>query len=140
MYRIVRASILYYEAHMKASTVRYELVKPMLLLIDSSKFNEAKEKMTNEYIGLCDIVSEMRKLYLTGEGMFHHFGMLLGELQTLGFDVDGMRSFNRTDADTLKDQIDLMLQFLAYRYPFDEYDNKIGVHDPATNKFIFSQP
>lgn len=140
MYRVVRASILYFDDHMKSSHARHKLIEPMMLLTDSKKFNDAKETMSHQYLFLCDIINEIRRLYLTGDARYHHFGMLLGELQVLGFDVDSMERANRTPDDILKDRIDLLLQFLAYKYPFDSYDNKIGVHDPVTNSFIFSQP
>lgn len=119
---------------------RDEIVKPLLLLTDSRSFNEAKAKKTKEYNFLCDIIAKMRVLYLSGESIYHHFAMLLQELQVLGFAVDSMEAVNCTDEHHLKDEIDLLLQFLAFRYPFDEYDNKIGVHDPETNQFLFSQP
>lgn len=66
--------------------------------------------------------------------------MLLKELQIPGFDVEGIKPSNNTDKARLKDEIDLLLQFLAFGYPFDEYDNKTGVHDAKTGRFIFIQP
>jgi hypothetical protein len=140
MYRIVRASILYYEDYMKGSGLRYELIKPFMLLTSRERFLKAKENSTTDYFILCDIVSNMRSLYNTGKPLYHHFDMLLKELQILGFEVDSLKSANITDKNRLKDQVDLLLQFLAFRYPFDIYDNKTGVHDTETNKFIFVQP
>ncbi|MCG8499826.1 MAG: hypothetical protein MJB12_05390 [Firmicutes bacterium] len=140
MYRVVRASTLYYENFMRGTKSRYNLVKPFLLLVDTTVFEKAKAKMTEDYLNLCDIVTKMKALYVTGESQYHHFGMLLKEFQILGFDVNAMKASNATPTDRLKDQIDLLLQFLSYRYPFDEYDNKIGVHDLETDQFIFVQP
>jgi len=119
---------------------RYDLIKPFMLLTGTKKLNKAKENITLEYLNLCDIVIKMKELYLTGSDLYHHFGMLLNELQILGFKVDDMVYSGRTADDVIKEQIDLLLQFLSFRYPFDEYDNKIGVHDIKTNKFIFIQP
>lgn len=140
MYRVVRASILYYENHMRGSKGRYELIKPFMLLVDSKEFLEAKRQRTEDYLNLCDIISEMRALFFTGESKYHHFDMLLNELDILGFDIKTVRAQNVTSRAVLKEQIDLLLQFLAFRYPFDEYDNKTGVHDSSTNEFIFVQP
>lgn len=140
MYRVIRASILYFENFMKSSKARYSLIEPFMLLTDSKKFKGSKERMMSDYLNLCDIISRMRVLYSTGGTQYHHFDMLLKELQVLGFDVNNMEAANITDEDKLKEQIDLLLQFLAFRYPFDEYDNKTGVHDMKTNEFIFIQP
>ena len=140
MYRVLRASILYYENHMRGCKGRYDIIKPLILLVDSSKFKEAKEKATSEYLNLCGIILRMKELYLTGEDKYHHFGMLLNELQVLGFDVENMLQAESINENALKEQVDLILQFLAFRYPFDDYDNRIGVHDKKINEFIFYQP
>ena len=140
MYRVVRASVLYYEEYMRQSKARYNLIKPFMLLVSSQKFKEEKKALTKAYLNLCDIVSKMRSLYNTGKSQYHHFDMLLKELQVLGFNVDEMEAAHITNAEKLDEQISLLLQFLAFRYPFDEYDNKIGVHDLKTNTFIFVQP
>ncbi|MDO8609280.1 MAG: hypothetical protein Q7R95_01910, partial [bacterium] len=138
--RVFRASVLYYENHMKKSKSRYELIKPLALLVNCHDFLSAVEKTSKEYMNLCDIVYEMKRLYLSEVSKFHHFGMLLKELQVLGFDVEGMCHWNISDVDVLKSQIDLILEFLAFRYPFDEFDNKTGIHDFRTNEFVFIQP
>ncbi|MCR4437229.1 MAG: hypothetical protein NUV41_15630 [Eubacteriales bacterium] len=139
MYRVLRASILFYDEHMK-QTSRHELIRPFLLLVDTKRYQYAKEHKTADYLNLCDIISKMRSLYSTGEAKYHHFDMLLKELYILGFDISCVQPGNITHADVLKDQIDLLLQFLAFRYPFDRYDNRIGVHDIETGEFIFVQP
>ncbi len=140
MYRVVRASTLYYNEYMKDSKSRYGLITPFLLLVDSRKYDLAKRNMSPEYLNLCDIVSKMKELYMTGESKYHHFNMLLDELQILGFDLQGVKAAHVTQKELLKDQIDLLLQFLSFRYPFEEFDNRIGVHDIKTNEFIFIQP
>ena len=140
MYRVVRASILYYDNNMRNTGVRHGLIKPFLLLTDTKKFNEAKKEKTKGYQNLCDIIMQMRELYATEKAIYHHFGMLLEELDILGFSIDNIKEEGMTSAETLKDQVDLLLQFLAYRYPFDEYDNKTGTHYYKTNKWIFEQP
>lgn len=140
MYRVVRASILYYENHMRGSGCRYELIQPFLLLVSTNHFKSAKMEKTNDYLNLCDIIGKMKILYLTGESQYHHFDMLLKELDVLGFDVNDMNAAGVTHDDKLKDQIDLLLQFLAFRYPFDEYDNRTGIHDSKVSEFVFVQP
>lgn len=140
LYRVVRASILYFEDNMKESRARYDLIKPFMLLVDSSKFKEAKEKKTEDYRNICDILKKMNDLYVTGEAKYHHFNMLLSELKVLGFDINYTEVFNTTCDDRLNAQISLLQQFLAFRYPFDQYDNKTGVHDAVTGNFIFIQP
>lgn len=139
MYRVLRASILFYDEHMK-QTSRHELIRPFLLLVDTKRYKHAKRNKTKDYLNLCDIISQMRSLYSTGEAKYHHFDMLLKELAILGFDTSCAQPENATQADVLKDQIDLLLQFLAFRYPFDRYDNRIGVHNIETGEFIFVQP
>lgn len=140
MYRVVRASILYYYNNMKGAGSRYELIKPYILLINTKQFREAQLKETREYKNLCDIIAKMKHLYDTREAIYHHFGMLLQELEILGFSIKNIKEYGTTPPDVLKDQIDLLLQFLAYRYPFDEYDNKTGTHYYKTNEWIFEQP
>ena len=140
MYRVVRASILYYDNNMKNAGIRYELIRPFLLLTNTKKFREDKKKGTKEYKNLCDIIVQMRELYASGDAIYHHFGMLLQELEILGFHIKHIKEKGATPKDILKDQIDLLLQFLAYRYPFDEYDNKTGTHYYKTNEWIFEQP
>lgn len=140
MYRVVRASILYYENHMRGSKYRHDLIRPFMLLVDSNRFMNAKEMVTEEYLNLCDIVSEMKSLFLSGDSKYHHFDMLLKELQVLGFDVEGMSTQNVSDEDIKKSQIGLMHEFISFRYPFDEFDNKTGIHDYKTNEFVFVQP
>jgi len=140
MYRVVRASTLYYENYMRESKARYELIKPFMLLVDSAEFYTAKKGNTMDYLNLCDIIDKMRELHSGGKPLYHHFGMLLEELQILGFDVKSMRISGTTVESKLNDQIDLLLQFLAFRYPFDEFDNKTGVHDLNTDEYIFVQP
>lgn len=140
MYRVVRASTLYYENFMRQSKARYELIKPFMLLVDSASFRDSQKSGSMDYLNLCDIICRMRELYSSGEPLYHHFGMLLEELQVLGFDVNRMRISGTTEESKLKDQMDLLLQFLAFRYPFDEFDNKVGVHDIDTGRYIFLQP
>ena len=140
MYRVLRAGILYFDDNMKDCRGRYELVRPLKLLVHTSDFNDAREKKTEDYFNLCDIISRMRELYLTGEARYHHFEMLLNELQVLGFDISDVDFSKTTNDGKLKDQIDLILQFLAFRYPADAYDNKVGTHDVKTKQFIFIQP
>ncbi len=140
MYRIVRASIQYYDDFMKGSGARHALIAPYVLWIHVDRFLEEKERGTDAYTNLSDIVDRMKTLFRTGDPRYHHFEMLLGELQVLGFDMNGMVPARTTDPEMLREQIDLLLQFLASRYPFDPYDSRIGVHDPATGSFYFHQP
>ncbi len=140
MYRVVMASTLYYENFMRQSKTRYGLIRPFMLLVDSARFRDSQKSVSADYLNLCDIIGRMRELYQSGESIYHHFGMLLEELQILGFAVRDMSATGTTEAGRLKDQIDLLLQFLAFRYPFDEFDNKVGVHDINTGKYIFVQP
>lgn len=140
MYRIVRASILYYQEFMRDSGVRYGLVAPYVLWIHVDRYLEERACGTDAYANLSDIVGRMKDLFQTGDPRYHHFGMLLGELQVLGFDMRDMVPARTTDPETLREQIDLLLQFLASRYPFDAYDNHIGVHDPTTGSYFFVQP
>ena len=111
-----------------------------MLLVDTSKFKKAKKNMSLEYLDLCNVIVEIRKLFLKGEDKYHHFGMLLEELSVLGFDIDKMENIKVANEYILKDQVDLLLQFLSFRYPSEEFDNKIGVHNIKTNEFIFEQP
>lgn len=140
MYRIVRASIQCYDEYMNGAGVRHKLVIPFLLLVSLNRFHEEKARGTDAYGNLCDIVDRMATLFHTGNAIYHHFDMLLGELQVLGFAIREMEPPHTTNPEKLREQIDLLLQFLAYRYPFDAYDNKTGVHNPKTNEFIFIQP
>jgi hypothetical protein len=140
MYRIVRASILYYDAYMKGAGTRHVLVKPYTLWIHRERFIAEKAQKTEAYANLCDIVDRMKRMYETGKPQFHHFGMLLEELQVLGFETQSMEPLHVTDPDKLREQLDLLLQFLASRYPFDAYDNHIGIHDLRTRTFVFEQP
>lgn len=140
MYRIVRASIQYYDDFMRDSGVRHQLVIPFTLWVHLDRFQEEKAQRTEAYSNLCDIVDQMKKLFLTSAPQYHHFDMLLGELQALGFNILDMAPAYSTATEKLREQIDLLLQFLACRYPFDEYDNRIGVHDLETNTFVFIQP
>lgn len=140
MYRVFRASTLYYEHHMRGAKGRYELVKPFMLLTDTADFRRAKRTRSEEYLNLCDIIVRMKELYQTGEEKYHHFQMLLQEFQILGFDLHDTLPKKITDEDRLKAQIDLLLQFLSFRYNFDAFDNKTGTHDPISNTFIFVQP
>ena len=140
MYRVVRAGILYFENNMRESKGRYNIIGPLMLLVDTSKFKQEKIIKSELYLNLCDIIAEIRKLFLTGEDKYHHFGMLLEELIVLGFDVRDMKNEKTSNENILKDQVDLLLQFLSFRYASDEFDNKIGVHDIKTNEFIFMQP
>ena len=50
MYRVVRASTLYYEDNMKDSKSRYELILPFMLLTDTHLFNNAKETVLHNII------------------------------------------------------------------------------------------
>lgn len=140
MYRIVRASILSYENYMKGTEARYGLIRPYLLLISRERFFGEKSAGTIDYLNLCDIISKMKQLYLTGEAKYHHFNMLLQELSVLGFDIDDIKASGVTDELKMKDQIDMLLQFLSFRYNFDAYDNQTGVHNIKTGEFIFVQP
>lgn len=140
MYRVVRASTLYYENYMRQSKARYELIKPFMLLVDSARFRDSQKSCSMDYLNLCDIIYRMRELYSSGEPLYHHFGMLMEELQILGFNINSMKISGTTDEGKLKDQIDLLLQFLAFRYPFDEFDNKVGIHDIDTDRYVFIQP
>lgn len=140
MYRVVRASILAYENLMNYGSARYNIILPYMLLTSLDKYNQAKQAISPEYLNLCDIISEMRSLYETENSQYHHFDMLLKELQILGFDIDRMNAANVTGSDKLADQISLLLQFLAFRYDFDRFDNKTGTHDIKNNKFLFIQP
>jgi hypothetical protein len=140
MYRVIRAGILYFENSMRGCKGRYDLIKPLMLLVDTSKFKEAKNNNLDIYKNLCDIIGKIRDLYLTGEDRYHHFGMLLEELFILGFDVKDMKRENTTSESVLKDEVDLLIQFLSFKYSSDEFDNKTGVHDAKTNEYIFIQP
>jgi len=140
MYRIVRASIQYYDDFMKGAGARHKLVAPLLLLVSLNRFEEERVRGTAAYINLCDLVDRMKELFMSGQTRYHHFGMLLGELQALGFAIPDMLPSHITDPETLREQIDPLLQFLASRYPYDAYDNKTGVHNPKSNEFIFIQP
>jgi len=140
MYRIVRASVLYFEKYMKESKGRYELIKPFMLLTDSTLFRKEKETQSDEYLNMCDIIMKMRELYSENNEKYHHFDMLTKELQILGFNISDVASANITTPERLEEQINLLQQFLSFRYNFDEFDNKTGSHDTKTNKFIFVQP
>jgi hypothetical protein len=140
MYRVVRASILYYEKYMRGTNSRYNLIKPFMLLTSVSEFNIAKENKTDDYLNLCDIIYKMNDLALRDEDKYHHIKMLLSELHILGFNVCSTESAYVSSDELIREQIDLLLQFFAFRYPFDEFDNKTGVHDINSNKFIFIQP
>lgn len=139
MYRVVRASILYYEKNMQGAKSRYGLILPFMLLTRLERFKTSKKNSTPAYRNLCDIVHYMRKLYNSNEDKYHHFDMLLNELEVLGFDFSNTAQYN-TPQDKLDSQISLLLQFLSYRYAFDAYDNKTGCHDLNTNQYIFIQP
>jgi hypothetical protein len=84
----------------------------------------------------------MREYFDTGEAKYHHFDMLIKELKVIGFDIDDTdtSAVNVTPPEKLNGQIDLLLQFLSFRYCFDEFDDRTGVHDAKTNEFIFIQP
>lgn len=140
MYRVFRASALYYEYHMRGAKGRYEWVKPFMLLTDTAAFIKAKKTRSENYLNLCDILGRMKELYHTGEEKYHHFQMLLQEFQILGFDLHDILPEETTDEERLKAQIDLLLQFLSFRYCFDAFDNKTGTHDTIKNTFIFIQP
>jgi hypothetical protein len=143
MYRIFRASTLYYENYMKDAGYRYRIIKPLMLLTSTMEFSKAKENNTPEYISLKLLINEIQRLSQLNEDRYHHFEYFLNELYTLGFRLDEMpNSIKTSDSrkEIIKDQIDLILQFFAGRYPYDEFDNKSGSHDIKNNKFIFIQP
>jgi hypothetical protein len=142
MYRVFRASTLYYEKNMRGVRGRYDLIKPYVLLTDTSLFNASKNSNSYEYIELIAIIKKMKELLDTGKDEYHHFDMLLKEFEILGFKIDSLNHYRnkKIDEERTKEQISLLLQFLSFRYPFDEYDNKTGVHNIIQNKFIFIQP
>lgn len=139
MYRVLKASTLYFDKYMRDSNGRHKLNEPFMLLTSTDKFRQAKKQRSKEYLNLCDIIAKMRECFNTGEAKYHHFDMLIKELQIIGFDIDDSYTSTAgvTHPEKLKEQINLLLQYLSFRYCFDEFDDKTGVHDAKTNEFIF---
>ncbi len=117
MYALFKESCLYYNELMEDETYRKKISAPLLLLTDKKLFEDEKTSKSNTYINLTNIIHKMNALYESGNEKYHGFHNLLREISVMGFDID-MESNEKTNTDSniLEDQIELILQFIHFKY------------------------
>jgi len=116
MYNLVIESSIFFKELIKEDLYRRGLVEPILLLKDTRIFLEAKENRSTTYENLCEIISQMKNLYNSGDENYHPFANFLREVEDEGFEIDAMNRMNITEENKLKDQIELIRMFMSFKY------------------------
>ena len=116
MYNLVVESSLFYKDLMKDDFYRKSLVEPILLLKDVGTFVEAKENHSTTYENLCEIITQMKDLYNSGNENYHAFANFLRETEDEGIEVEAMDKIKKNEEEKIKDQIELIRMFMTFKY------------------------
>ena len=115
MYSLFCKNIIGYKKYVETNSYRDKMALPLLLLADKILFYEEKQKESNFYCNLYEIIESAENVKINNR--YRKFNVFLRELTDIGLNpLTLSKKMFQFDKSLLLDQLELLRQCMFYTY------------------------